>query len=149
MYKEIITFDLVHETQITKLIGRFPNNKSNGEPDNILNILVKRLCYTFRIPLTLIDNKSLMTATFPYMCKIAELIPEHKGGESVNDNYRPISLLPVLSGILEKIVDVQFQQHLETNNIFFAKQHGFRQKYSTETALSKLAGIQLKYLIKT
>ena len=33
-----------------------------------------------------------MTATFPGMCKIAKVITVHKGGESVNDNYRPISL---------------------------------------------------------
>ena len=42
-----------------------------------------------------------MTATFPDMCKIAKVIVVHKGRESVNDNFRPISLLPVLSKILE------------------------------------------------
>ena len=43
-----------------------------------------------------------MTDTFPYMCKIAKVIPVYKEVESVNDNYRPISLLPVLSKILGK-----------------------------------------------
>ena len=47
-----------------------------------------------------------MTATYPDLCKIAKVIPVHKGGESVNDNYRSISLLQVLSKILEKIVNM-------------------------------------------
>ena len=81
-----------------------------------------------------------MTATFPDMCKTAKLIPVHKGGESVNDNYRPISFLLVPSKILEKTVDMQIRKHLETNNIFFAMQHGFKQKHSTEIALGKLVG---------
>ena len=54
--KEMISFDLVHETQVTKLIERLPNKKSRGQ-DNISNILVKRLHYTIKIPLTIIYNK--------------------------------------------------------------------------------------------
>ena len=46
--KEITTFDLIYETQITKLIERLPNKKSS-ELDNISNILVKRLFCTIRI----------------------------------------------------------------------------------------------------
>ena len=103
MKKETTAFDLIYETQITKLIERLPNKKSSGL-DNISNILVKRLCYTIRTSLSIIYNKSLMTASFPDMCKIAKAIPLHKGGESVYDNYRPISLLPVLSKILEKML---------------------------------------------
>ena len=47
-------------------------------------------------------------------------------------------MLPVLSKILEKIVNMQVRKDLEINNIFLAKQHGFRQKHSTETALNEL-----------
>ena len=81
MNKEITAFDLVHETQITKLIERLPNKKSSGL-DNISNILVKRLCYTIRIhiTITIIYDKSLITATFHDMCKIAKVIPVHKRG---------------------------------------------------------------------
>ena len=61
-----------------------------------------------------------MTATFADMCKIVKVIPLHKGWESVNDKYRPISLLLFLSKILEKIINMQVKKHLETNNIFLA-----------------------------
>ena len=93
--KEIILFDLVHETQITKYIERLLNKRSTGL-DNISSILIKILCYTFRIPLTIINNELLITANFPDMCKIAKVMALHKGGESVNDNYTPIFLSPVL-----------------------------------------------------
>ena len=43
-----------------------------------------------------------MTATSPQMCKISKVIPVYKGGDFVYDKYRPISLLPFLSKILEK-----------------------------------------------
>ena len=69
----------------------------------------------------------------------------YKGGESANDSYRPISLLPVLSKILEQNIETQVRKHLEINNIFFALQNEFRQKYSTETALGELVG----YLAET
>ena len=65
----------------------------------------------------------------------------HKEGESVNDNYGTISLLPVLYKILEIILDMQVRKPLEINNIFFAKmKHGFRQKHSIETVFGELVG---------
>ena len=85
-----------------------------------------------------------MTATFPEMCKIAEVIPVHKGGESVNNNYTSTSLLPVLSKILEKNVNMHVRKHLETNNILLPKQHRFRQKYSPQPALGEIVGNLVK-----
>ena len=81
-----------------------------------------------------------MGSTFPDMCKVAKVIPVHKGGEPVNDNYRPISMLSVFSKSLEKIVDMQLKKQLETNKIFSAKQCRFRQKHSLETTLGELLG---------
>ena len=61
-------------------------------------------------------------------------------GESVSDNYTPISFLLVLSKILEKNIEMHVRKHVETNNIFYVKKHGFRNKYSTDTALGELVG---------
>ena len=94
MNKGIIAFDLVHEIHITKLIERLPNKKGSGL-DNISNILIKRLCSS-NFSLIVIYNKLLMVATFQDMCKIAKVILVCKGGEYVNDNYRPISFLSLL-----------------------------------------------------
>ena len=50
------------------------------------------------------------------------------------DNYRPISVLPVASKILERIVHCQLYQYLNTHHLFSPYQHGFRKKHSTESA---------------
>ncbi len=61
--------------------------------------------------------------------------PIFKSGNSDDMvNYRPISLLPVLSKVLEKVVSEQFLHHLENNNLLHPLQFCFRHNYSTETA---------------
>ncbi len=52
------------------------------------------------------------------------------------NNYRPISLLSIVSKILEKVVAGQLKQFLEYSNLLSSSQHGFRPRLSTETALT-------------
>ena len=87
--------------------------------------------------LTFIINTSIVTGVFPQDWKNAYVIPLFKKGD-FNDvnNFRPISILPVLSKILEKIVFNQLLSFLEDNNYLSNCQHGFRPKLSTETALT-------------
>ena len=58
------------------------------------------------------------------------------GSRTDIDNYRPISILPVMSKILEKFVHKQLSDHLERNNLLFGHQFGFRSKRSTELAVT-------------
>jgi len=53
-------------------------------------------------------------------------------------NYRPISLVPVMSKILEKIVSEHLTQYLETHQYIHLQQYGFRQNNSTESAICTL-----------
>ena len=58
-------------------------------------------------------NLSLVTGIVPDEWKQATVLPLHKlGGWEVMDNYRPISILPVISKIAEKAVNVQLEQYL-------------------------------------
>ncbi len=57
------------------------------------------------------------------------------GDPSDVNNYCPVSLLPILSKVLEKIVAQQLSNFLQPNNLIANSQHGFRPKLSTETAL--------------
>ena len=54
------------------------------------------------------------------------------------DNYRPVSLLPVMSKIFEKVVHTQLYDYLTNNNLFYAGQYGFRHEHSTELAALEL-----------
>ena len=68
---------------------------------------------------------------------MAKVIPLYKSGSQAEiDNYRPISVLPTLSKILEKIVYKQLMAHLERHNLLFEYQFGFRPNRSTELAIT-------------
>ena len=62
-----------------------------------------------------------------------------KGGRGEVGNYRPVSILPVVSKIFERIVYDQLSKHLDKHNILYKYQSGFRRSYSTETALIDLS----------
>ena len=54
------------------------------------------------------------------------------------DNYTPVSLLPALSKIFEKVVHIQLYQYFKINNLFYPSQYGFRGDHSTELAALEL-----------
>ena len=68
--------------------------------------------------------------------KSAKVVALFKNGDSSDcDNYRPISILPTASKILERAVYSQFYAHLESEKLLFVRQFGFRQSMSTSLAL--------------
>ncbi len=72
-------------------------------------------------------NQTIVSNTFPKVLKIAKIIPIHKKGDKTNlNNYRPISLLPVFSKILEKILNEQIEHKLKELKIIDENQYGFR-----------------------
>ena len=74
----------------------------------------------------------------PKILKKANIIPLFKSGARTSpDNYRPISLTPIISKISEKVVKKRCEAHLEFYNIFSVQQHGFRKGFSTSTNLLK------------
>ena len=64
--------------------------------------------------------------------KIARITPIFKSGsQNLFNNYRPISLLPSYSKILEKVIASKLIKYLESNNLLYKHQYGFRGKHST------------------
>ena len=89
-------------------------------------------------PLTFIINQSLKTGIFPDRLKVARVRPLLKKGENqLITNYRPISILPSLSKIFEKIMHIQLTYHLESNTLMATTQYGYRSGHLTELALLK------------
>ena len=86
-------------------------------------------------PLTTIVNQCFETGIFPDQLKIAKVITLFKKGdpEQIN-NYRPISMLPAISKIIEKVMFIQLFEYFNTNNLLYKSQYGFRPKRSAELA---------------
>lgn len=94
--------------------------------------------YIYR-PLTRLLNSCIRCGVFPEVLKTAKVIPIHKGGPGDDPgNFRPISLLPIMGKVFEKILKVQIEEYLESNSIFNESQFGFRKGMSTSTAISGL-----------
>ena len=76
------------------------------------------------------------SGVFPDKWKVAKVLPVYKDDiKSEASNYRPISILPIVSKIIEKIIFNQLYEYLTTNNLLSESQHGFRPHHSTVTAL--------------
>ena len=83
----------------------------------------------------MVINQTLLTGIFPNKLKIAKVIPLFKKGDkSIIENYRPISILPSISKVFEKIIFNQLYDHFQKHNLFFNGQYGFRRNHSTELA---------------
>ena len=90
-------------------------------------------------PITKLCNLSIKLSTFPDDCKIAKLKPLFKKGSKIDpQNYRPISLLPLISKIIEKVIHIQTQEYLNKHNILYKYQSGFRKNHSADTCFSYL-----------
>ena len=121
--------------EIINLIDNLDASKSSG-PCQIPTKLIKIASKEIAIPLADICNSSFTNGIFPDLNKIAKVIPIHKAGstEDVN-NYRPISLLPIFSKIMEKLIASRLTNYLELNSILFPNQFGFRSGFSTSHSL--------------
>ena len=129
------TLKTVSENQVVEYIKCLNNTKSVGR-DLISTDILKGAPEAVSIPIARIINTSIRTGIFPERWKTSLVTPLHKRGsrEEVG-NYRPVSILPIASKILEMAVHKQISKHAETNGLIPEYQHGFRSKRSTTTAL--------------
>ena len=108
--------------------------KSTGL-DDLPPCLSKDSASVISLPLAHIINLSFSTSLFPSQRKDARILPVHKpGSTSSPGNYRPISLLPFLSKLIEKLVHQQLMKFLDENRLLSDFQFVFRPKMSTELA---------------
>jgi len=110
-------------------------NKASGYDDISGNIILE--CYdVIKNYLFKIARTSLEDGIFPSQMKIAKVFPIFKGGNpEVMGNYRPISVLPVISKVLEKIMYNRIYSYLKQHNLLYEKQFGFQKNTSTEHAI--------------
>ena len=125
--------------EVLKIIGKFQNKNSTGL-DGISPKVLKLFPNSLILCLVHIFNLSLSQGKFISTFKKAKVIPIHKKNKK-NDmnNYRPISLLPVISKVLEKLMHTRLYSFLNSKNTFYANQFGFRPNHSTAQAGAILA----------
>lgn len=127
-------FKVVKRLEILNVIDNLPNKHSYGV-DEISNVVLKQIKNEIAPILTRLINISLISGYIPQEWKVAKVVPLFKGGDKTNmNNYRPISILPSLSKILEKIVYRQLFTPFAENHLSKV-QFGFRPNHSTMHAI--------------
>ena len=134
------------QNEIKNIITKMKPKVSTGY-DSISTKLVKQIYEGLLSPLLYIVNLSLSTGIVPDKMKLAKVVPIYKsGGKEIISNYRPVSLLPVFSKILEKIVYKRLYNYLEKFNILTPSQYGFRKSLSTNLAILEMQDRAVNYL---
>ena len=106
---------------------------------NNLIIYLKQVLSLLKTPLIHIFNLCFKEGIFPRKLKIGKITPSFKKGDSfLLTNYRPITILPCFSKILERLMYNKLYTYLTENNILFNLQFGFRCQHSTEHAIVEL-----------
>ncbi len=115
------------------------NNKHSLDKDGINASTVKTIITAVLEPIKHICNLSLSSGIFPDEMKVAKVIPLYKANDNKEfSNYRPVSLLPQFSKILEKIINNRIKRFITANNVLADEQYGFRDNHSTACALIDL-----------
>ena len=114
------------DNELLKIVRASNMNKAHGHDD--ISIRMIKICDKSLIkPLMLIFKKSIRSSYYPDIWKKSNIIPVHKKNDNrLVNNYRPISLLPVLGKIFEKIIFNKIYNYLSKENLLNPNQSGFR-----------------------
>ena len=131
----------LHDTtcaEVNKEIDKMANKSSCGI-DDINSKVVKHVAPYISLPLSHIFNLTFSTGKVPDELKVALVTPVFKSSDkNVFSNYRPISVLPCFSKILEKLMYKRLMNYVDRNKILFDHQYGFRSKSTTNYAIIEL-----------
>ena len=122
-------------SNVRTLLSKLGKSKATGL-DKISARLLRECSDLIANHLCSIFNQSIVTGVFPDEWKLSKVIPLFKRGERSDlNNYRPISIIPVVAKVFERIVYDQLYEYLTDNNLISSHQSGFRTLHSTVTAL--------------
>lgn len=124
--------------EVYKIVRKMQNKKSYGYDDVVISVIKDNIDLLAE-PISNFFNNCFNQGVFPDQLKIARVIPVYKKGPK-NDpkNYRPISLLPIMSKIFEKVIKDRLTAHLATNSIISDRQFGYRVNVGTSDAIETL-----------
>ena len=133
-------FQPTNRSLVEILLKTVKTSKAAG-PDNIRARRIKDAYIELAYPLCHLINKIIKTGIFPTAEKVAKVTPINKSeAHSFFDNYRPVSVLNILSKNLEKVIAQQITTYLENNELLYTHQYGFSKNKCTQDALIYLHG---------
>ena len=143
---ETLFFNPITIDELIDVCKTLKSGKSNGY-DDISADVVKYVFYYIAEPFLHVCNLSLSCGHVPSKLKISKVVPIYKKDDAQEfTNYRPISILPCFSKILEKIVHKRLYNFLDKHDVLYQGQYGFRANYSTEMAVIEIHDRIINYL---
>ena len=134
----VFTWRPVSNLELYQLVMDLSNSRSQDHY-GFSNHLIKSMIHVILDPLVFIINQCLDQGEFPDSLKISKVIPVFKkGNTSIVSNYRPISMVPVLSKIIESVMLKQLIGYFEENELLYDDQFGFRPGRSTTMAMERV-----------
>ena len=132
------SFHMIDNNATVRMIKSMKMLQSKGH-DGISSVLIKLINTDIFSSITVIINQTLTSGIFPDKLKMAKVtLIFKKGNTKLICNYRPISVLPVISKVFETVLQEQLTEYFITNNLFASQQYGFRKNSSTELAALEL-----------
>ena len=126
--------------KVASIIASLDPSKATG-PDGIPVIVLQKCSPELSPILSKLYKKCVSESCFPSCWKLASVIPayKHSGERSDPRNYRPISLLSVISKVFECLISSPLVQHLDLHHLFSDSQYGFRAGRSTADVLTAIS----------
>ena len=141
---EELVFTTVSEEKVLQMLLSLNSHKATGLDGLPAKFLIDSAAVIVK-PITYIINLSIKSGEFPDDLKRAKVVPIYKKKEKTEPgNYRPVSILSIISKVFEKIICEQFSEFLESNKYLYELQSGFRSSYSTDSCLIHLSDHILK-----
>lgn len=133
-----MAFNPVMPIEIYKMVKGMDSKKSFGHDDIPLSVIKDNIDLLAH-PISEIINNCINEGVFPDQFKLARVLPLlKKGAKTDPDNYRPISLLPVLSKLFEKVIKSRLVRHLTSLKIINHNQFGYQKSKGTLDAIDSL-----------
>ena len=121
--------------EIEEICQALESGKSMGW-DAVSPRVIKGVAKELSGSLSRLYNCCMREGHYPTCFKVARVVPVYKGEDPTEfSNYRPVSVLPVLSQIFEKVIRSRLIRFLDRNEVLVAGQYGFRPGHSTAMAV--------------
>ena len=132
----VFNFKQTNNFEVVSILKKLKRNKAVGYDDIPASLIIEG-AQEIADPLTTLINRSWNDSTFPTREKVAKVTPVYKSGErAALGNCRRISVLPIFSKVIERILYQQLYDYLEKGSFLSQRQFGFRRKSSTQHAVT-------------